>query len=1423
AKEQQNAITGQTIVVTEYENPSSFRYITVDDLEVNGKVVCQVELQLEAHCQDSNKETHYERSQYVVVRYHLRKTFKYLRGKVLRFKGDDIYLVQSLDYGFRFLCRYSDLWLLPRKCVHQHLEVLRGGLYGVAALGNVAWSQTAVDLLHYQLTKAVCLKFTVKYYCQNRRHNYGNLLIQSAQPSEAFIDAAGYLLEHHCARRDHQLMLTTSCESTASVLRSVQLNEPGSDPNPYVATVLQLIELHRTKFPLHETPEGDLNNSSTLHLNNRCNNKLPKLTPPFEQSDRLESLCRMSAPRAIPKSARSLSAVRFNNERSVNTAFISASGSSSSSAHSSSNSLSLKTERTLSTLRQMHKNVDVNKFPRETVNLSALNPAADQMNPKQPTLVKQKLDRIYEELMRATSVKGVKEFKTSDASRTSVAATQADNAKPPTLGKEKLDNDSIGSEFSAKQSGTSAVKTQVIKSKQPTLDKEKLHHVLPSIPSEQLLLAHSQERVYPLQSWPRSLFDQDVAAAMQALHICRPLSMQRYAWSHLMECNSLLVIAPPGQGRSWCYLPTLCSRVISSMRETPTSQQLGPLAVLVADSEANACLLSKQCSCLMRGYATKQLKVVNTHEHAVLDVQLMLLNSCGILVTTLCHWHRLLRNTELSCIDAHRLQHFVLDDYDRMLSAVPDLLSQVLQRLRQLAFPQLQLILIAQQWHGRRFLPLAKHFNRNPLLLFADFFEAAIYGNVKLNIKLLHSSNKAQQLIDYLAGHVSRTRTIIYCKSDGELLDLQMSLRASGYECIGVNEALQQQNHELLLLSDAGELPAVLPIKNFGLLVHYSLPASWSRFSHRFHALIDNIANRLVPECQTDSGDIVSYMLLDESNQSELPQLARLLSAHDIQLDEQLQQLVASCRRLSDQQRAFCQQLRSSGECRQLACHMRHFPVASDFRGLHYAVWQPGNVVRCQLIDVHNPVHFVMMAESYKASHSDNWQDVHGRQLSNALRLHMSQEQHQRRQQELSMSQICVIRRGNGFQRVRITDLSDQRLVTVQQLDEGRALLKLKRSELLQCDGAFEAVAPVAMEVRLCGVRSRGSEDGHWAPEASEWVSSKLCNLQHQQHLQLVVEFAMLDTVYVREVVLWQDCPSLRTAVKVVQLQRELLAQEFGQLDEQSVSRLRRMHQACLGAQAEQGDLVEQGPLAVDSNDWRQRETEDVLPPQLKHEASNSTCSDDVSGCQEELEESAPLAELLNILLKDLQSNEHMTKAVSRNEIPVKRLSTPEKIIPKAVSQAIVCAAIAGNVVRPKVRWHQTLLHIELIFEQQVPHYQLIHEGCVLIYAVQATTPPQRCILNLLGDVHIVSQRQHGYQLQVKLAKRAPVTYWPTLLSSLTAQQHCHWLVYDAERAKLPQSQKCLLNWTRYVERSTRIPNSYSDDDEGCNFSDEDE
>ncbi|XP_033150098.1 LOW QUALITY PROTEIN: putative ATP-dependent RNA helicase SoYb [Drosophila busckii] len=1355
-----------TIVITSYVNPQIFCYIKQSQLLAKRKLVQQLEAKLATLCGKSNQLQHYEQQQQVIVRFEAAKKCKLLRGLVLQ-RQDDEHLVWAQDYGFSINCGSKDMWQLPQQLgSEQHLEYAWGGIGYVAPLNGRQWSKMATKLLDKQLQEAKQLSF------KPQAAHFGQLLIKTVD--DKILNAMSYLVEKQCVKIVPQvcgLMSTAEPDWEALLTMDLaELNDADVPPGAYAARIMQLMETQTQAADHNNKP---LYNNGYHKLGERTRNlKLPSAQP-----ERLEQLLKLHVKPEIPASAQLLCKVRSRHERSVESALTSsASSCSGGSSSCSMDSFESSTEQP-KPKPQAKSNRSILELYRQP---------AKQLRPKEQQQTKSKKEQQEPPLSKPL---------------------------PAALDRDKLER------VYRELQGLS------LQSKPP------VPAVVPAAPAR-LVLAHSLEQLQPVNAPAET----KLSVAMQRqLRFQQLLPCQRYAWPHLLAGHSLYLVDRPGGGRSWSYVPALCTRVQQAMLMRNVGSKLGPLAIILADTVSNAQLLHGHCQQLLQGFETQLLKVVNSHAHSMVELYQMMLNSCGILVTTVTHLQHLLQSklhVGMELIDAQRLQCLVIDDYDRLRTALPQQWHEVWQLLQSMLLPQRQLVLVAQQWHAGALLDSFKRLASKPLLLFSDFLEAAIYGQIKLAMALQRSEKKQQQLLQYLDAQQPLKRpTVIYCKHEQQLQQLSQFLNGHGFECIGPTEAEAQRPKQLLLLTD--DHP---PLKSTRMeqLIHYSLPDSWSKFTYRFHVLQHSIKNCLVETPQGETKLLSSYIMLDESNSGELPRLVRFLAEHGFKLDERMERLALSCRQLSGANRCYCSQLLATGECRQLQCGKRHLPRQE---GQPSVRWLRGDTkLQCKLLQVFDPVHYAVIVTRYKTRESPEWQQTRNLSKLSSLSAQLSSQEQQQQQRKLPQpGDVCVWQRNKRQQRVRVLEAQGREL-WVQQLDESSGVLRVKPNELVGCPTELAAETALALDVRFAGLLPLLPE-GDWTAEATNWVSSTLSELQEQQQLQLTVDFAVANVVYVKEVTVLQHCPAMRTVVKATQLELELLRRGYAKRELQSVQRLRQLQLAMEQTLDEEEDddefwdcqppaeaeAVPQTLEAAEQSIASVKQTEQ-LQPKIRDSAKAVT---DVE--QEQELEPPPLSQaaFVQALLQDFSNNNDNNSTQAAQQLLQQLLgeqqqsskvyvtTTSADATPTTTTTsigALSCGQIADNAVRPKVLWHQTRTSITLTIEQKVPQYELFHQDQLLIYQVSETTPMQRCVLNLLAAVKVISEQQHGFKLQIKLAKQPPhLLHWPSLLSSLAAQQQAHWLAYDTERGTSPELPRSCL-WQRYLPQPQRAQQCDDDD-----------
>ncbi|XP_022210393.2 putative ATP-dependent RNA helicase SoYb [Drosophila obscura] len=1494
---------GNRIMITHYVSPQQFWYITAKDIEACSALVRQMELQLVEHCSPGNQRPSYCEYLEVIVRYMLCSLPKLLRGVIRKRKGEE-YLVFALDYGFTINCTAKDLWMLPGNLNKKLYDVQMGGVAFIAPYNGSTWTKAALSVFGQKLEEAHMLSLDIRYQGP-MNENFGVLWIKSNGQSGPAVDAAVFLEERRHGRRETSCSMPSYLDPLSFDLADI--NDVELKAGLRATKIIQLVAASAIPLAIEQNRIDCSKAPSKTELRvernpfrqlSTCNQNYPKRrSPPCPSKDpmKLERLLQLRSEPPIPDAARRLSKVSGSGDTSVQTALIGGSSKKENVEENVErrNQLEVYGKSSNGSLADQMRGLKLTSRPsmsecspsgysgllagQETININANNQRSEPSEPRNSLL---SASSVAQHTLKRILFQG-------DATAGKVARASSSAARD-------------------------TVKSILFKEDAPA---GKVDGAMPklfqriNLSLANRVLTHSSKSVSVdvVCNMSEASLGKEIEIALQKLNHQTPLSMQCFAWPHLMKGNSLLLVNASGTGRSWCYLPALCALVMRSMKADGEGfMKKGPLAILLTESSVNANVLSKHCSFLMQSFETQFFKVVNTHDHSEPEVVTMLLGSCGILVATLSNLNALMdyKRKGLALFEPARLKHVVLDDYDRMQQAAPHLLNEVINRLRRLPLPQMQLVLVAQRWHEQAFQKYLTWTSTN-LLIFGDFLEAAMYGRVKLTMDVGQSKKKSAQLLQFLASQTPpQKRTIIFCNSQEEMVQLRKVLVAAGHQCVIISKDLAQEPHQLLLVYDESQLQ--LRERNKELLVHFSLPESWKKFAQRFHVMDDCVQNRLAGPL-TQPSSIASHIMLDESNTQYGPSLVRFLKLHGLSTEKLSEQMSCFLPR-GENSLPFCLYLLKTGECTQRQCTMRHHFLKADVQHSSNPCQQSEALVRCRPCKIYGPTHMALWPTEYMLKGTTVWVEAPFPASRWIAEVELSVESNPKQHHPVRVSDVCLVHQQGLYKRVRVMDIPAEHSVTVQLMDHGTELMKIRPWDLLKCDAKFIGLPMLAMDVKLSCVEPTTGE-ASWSPESIKWVHDTFYRLPDGQHIQITVDFSMLDVVYVKEIVLIEECPTLRTSVYRSVLRKELIARKFGKMTTKSLAQGPPAPLTCRGLasirekdkpqiqnqvtkthrkeaqvkealadgkdngamEASSSTLEEpkkaQGKGDCQSNPPTVDSTPDRKKVQIKlaladgkdndtMEASSRTMEDQskalgkadgqsiagtvdptLDGSQRKFlemlrgelasENSSRYAETRRFLQSivggdelDSVPSKETAETISTESGPILCLTdaSPGTSVQEPSKdqtiKALQCATTLGGAVAwPMVKWHQTLRQIELIFEQKVPEYELFVRGSFLSYFVAETSPPQRCFMNLLGEVRIASEKLHGYFLHVKLSKVGSLFYWPTLLNSLYTQQHSRWLSYDVERAKEPPSPMGLLLWERHMRQVFTKVDSTTEED----------
>lgn len=308
-----------------------------------------------------------------------------------------------------------------------------------------------------------------------------------------------------------------------------------------------------------------------------------------------------------------------------------------------------------------------------------------------------------------------------------------------------------------------------------------------------MVLAHSIIQLTAIENVAEAPFLPEIHEEMRQMRVNKVYRIQVYSWSHVLRSNSLFVVNPTKSGKTWSYLPPLCS--LLCCRLACLKDSYGPAAIILVASLKHVELVNSYCRRLMSGLKNDAPSCVPSYGMRNLtETKIQLLNGCGILVVTPSSLLRLLQeNLNEPLFDAERLQHIVIDDMDIMLSRSREDFENAWRILYKLTiktkFKKLspQLIVTSRDWDG----PMVKLIRKcsQPLLLIGDFLEAAVYGQATLSVKLKSSGEKNDAILEFLikmskSSQGFDNRTLIMCNEDDDVEELMKFLHDCGHHCL---------------------------------------------------------------------------------------------------------------------------------------------------------------------------------------------------------------------------------------------------------------------------------------------------------------------------------------------------------------------------------------------------------------------------------------------------------------------------------------------------------------------------------------------------------------------------------------------------------------------------------------------------------------
>ncbi|XP_050742669.1 putative ATP-dependent RNA helicase BoYb [Drosophila biarmipes] len=658
------------------------------------------------------------------------------------------------------------------------------------------------------------------------------------------------------------------------------------------------------------------------------------------------------------------------------------------------------------------------------------------------------------------------------------------------------------------------------------------------------VVAHSTYSLRPARFFSEVLMLPHILETMRKLGLNRLLRLQAYSWPHLGAGlgHGALIVGAPRSGRTFAYVPPVCQAVCKVLAESRRQRmlhpgkwpenELGAVALILVPDLARVRQVSAMCQALLRKARSEDGVTLTLSVPTAVSSEflLRLLNGVGCLVATpaqlACFWRE-----APGLLRFPRLQFLVYDDVDLMSAEQLRNAKLVVQEILPTShYPQ---VVMEARSYSEALMTKMRMASNHPAVIFGDVLEAALYGGTRIRIFLARLQAKSDKVVQVLKQRSPQAyRTVVYCMDDAEMQELVQALEDRGFGCLPYFqtsdlEVLEQFHHWLantrgVILLCTDNCPELI-IRNAHTLIHYGMGNSFSKFKMRHLTLSGNLTNSLAPTVSQVS--LLSLVLLDNSNQRQLPRLVDFLRSHQ-QLDPAVVAVAQRIRRdiesKKSNEQALCGQIFVFGECRDPVCEDRHHVADLDRRPSYVPA---SGDVKVQLVRVYSPTHFcVRLLEHLPPKGNSKAMPFLAIQ---EIRLKLLQDKQPHRYWPPVAGAICMLHTAHIKERVRVLKvapiqdvnlLSSDIAVKVQALDVDTRVVEAQSGRLFECSKALLQEPPMSCDLRLLGVVPQSGESS-WAEEERTTVECWLKNLPKGHFLQAKIQFAAANTLFVQDLV----------------------------------------------------------------------------------------------------------------------------------------------------------------------------------------------------------------------------------------------------------------------------------------------------------------
>lgn len=703
--------------------------------------------------------------------------------------------------------------------------------------------------------------------------------------------------------------------------------------------------------------------------------------------------------------------------------------------------------------------------------------------------------------------------------------------------------------------------------------------------SHQRLLVHGKRVPKPVENLESANFCPEVHRELSMLNFRSIHRIQTYSWPHILRGNSFFCVNAATTGKTFAYLPAICSSVMKMYDEELAAKGAGPLAIIVCKSSREVQRVTRHCRKMLNSAVNPSMTVVEAFgARDIPKACNLLLNGCAILVATAPGIRRVYENMPNALVK-ERVQSVVIDNIDIIIERFGNelqLLCKICDK------PELQMVITTTYWSPLFFGFLKRY--KNMIMCIGAYLEAAIYGKSNLLLQLNSKLTKIDEVLHFVQQtNYQNERTMIVCSEAEEVYELVEMLKSQSISHMFCNDAttlaqmdgFKEWDNQLpgemhVLVCYDGVIPD-LEISKAQHIIHFSLPNSWTMFTRRFACSFGYYRDPFRDDDSKSQKPASSVILLDENNNEQLPKLIEFLKIHNHEVAEPIIKLANNIRIQQEEQKLaegnyvdFCPQVLEFGKCRTPGCMKRHLFTIRD---LPYGDVPSSGIVKLKVFNMFSPTHYTARVLEHRDYGAKSWTPVNNSQdyfaLDLAIQQHYANEDRHCDHGPVHYNDWCTIFDEFRYWRCRIVsieqkkEISVTRKVKVKLLDVGRTI-DCVSSELLHLPEEFRRLPPQAIDIRIVGVVPHDFEL-EWDKQATlnirEWIYRYTNN--DKFHVEGKVMLTIKDTIWVDTIRLVQHLEGINTEIMEIHVKSEIVGKNFGVVDKEPLELLSQMVENC--------------------------------------------------------------------------------------------------------------------------------------------------------------------------------------------------------------------------------------------------------------------